>query len=232
MAKKKIPLCPVSDSDGTSRPTGYDETVAEKVLERISEGELLMRICQESGMPTRGQFRHWLTTHDDLAAAYARERLFWADAHAEAVVDLVTDPKGNFIDQNGNRLPLTHEEVAALRLRVDSIKWLVGKWAPRTYGEKPDLPPEQAHVVTRICRTIVDPHPAALPAPPLQLTFDPGPLPASLDSEILARIIAAVKKNVPKAKDVDPRMLLNEVIDVVDRALRIHYGPAAETSSA
>lgn len=207
----------------------YSDEAVDKILARISEGELLLKICQEPGMPTRAQFYNWLLTRPAMRDRYARARLAWADWHAESVMDMVTDPKGNYIDQNGNRLPLTHEEVGARRLHIDSVKWLVGKWAPRTYGDSPELPPEPKERVQAITRTIVQPTtfrfesdiPNEAPAgPPLQLTFDPSPLPERLDELILARVIRAVKDNVPKADQRDPQEILDEVITTIVGALK------------
>jgi hypothetical protein len=123
------------------RPTGFSQELADQIIDRISEGAMLNEICADENMPTRRQFRHWLTVNDALATSYARARLMWADWHAETVMSLAIDPKGNFIDENGNRLPLTHEEVGARRLHIDTVKWLVGKWAPRAYGDKPEPEP-------------------------------------------------------------------------------------------
>jgi hypothetical protein len=212
----------------------YSDDAVDKILARISEGELLLKICQEPGAPTRAQFYNWMLTRPAMRDRYARARLAWADWHAESIVNLVTDPKGNYIE-NGNRLPLTHEEVGARRLHIDSVKWLVGKWAPRTYGDSPELPPEPEKHVTAITRTIVQPvtfrfegdAPPA-PGPPLQLTFDPGPLPERLDSEILARVIRAVKDNVPKADQCDPQEILEEAITTIARALKAKYASERE----
>jgi hypothetical protein len=230
-----IPHCPVPPSgpvdrqhifaSRTGRPSSYSDDIAARICDAISDGALLATVCEAPDMPSKTTVHRWRNDRPDFRAAYARAREAWSEHYAELIVKISMDASNDFLwDKNGNPIGINYPNVQRATLAVNTFKWLVGKYAPRTYGESPEIAVEPARAVTSITRTIVDPAPVALPAPPLQLTFDPGPLPASLDSEILARMIAAVKKNVPKAKDVDPRTLLNEVIDVVDRALRIHYG--------
>jgi hypothetical protein len=204
----------------------YSDEIVDKILARISDGDLLMQICREPGMPTRSQFYRWMVSRPAMRDSYARARLAFADWHAESIIALVTDPKGNYIDQNGSRLPLTHEEVGARRLHVESVKWLVGKWAPRTYGDGGAGQgaidkPEPVQGITR--RIIYPKDTSELPGPPLQLTYDPGPLPDRLDQDILARVIRAVKDNVPKADQRDPREILDEVMTTIVGALKAKY---------
>jgi hypothetical protein len=213
----------------TAKPTKYDAKIARRVLDRIADGELLVDIEKDPDMPTRRTFRYWLESRDELSAPYARARLFWADSQAETIMGLVSDPKGNFIDQHGNKLPLSHEEVGALRLRVDAIKWLTGKWAPRTYGEKPadDMPKDDR--IVKIVRTIVDPGPrpaVAVPAEPLQLTYErklpapDGPLPATVQE----RLRGILERCVPSDRHANAYALWDEVAGVIEIALSKHYG--------
>jgi hypothetical protein len=216
----------------TARPAGYDEAIAERVLEKISEGGLLMKICQEPGMPTRAQFYSWMASRPALRDAYARARLQWADWHAEKVVDIAQDPRGNIVDEKGNRLPLTHEEVGARRLHIDSIKWLVGKWAPRTYGERPQPTPELEQQVVSITRRIVYPERRPeddlprLPRPSApNLPAVAGPLPEVVQERLHKILMKRVRINNAPA---NPYAVWDEVATVIDSALAAHYGTAVE----
>jgi terminase small subunit-like protein len=236
-----IPPCPVSPTEPEcsqqifasrmGRPSSYTDEIAQQILDRISNGEMLTKICQNENMPPRKTVYTWQRTRADFRAAYARAREEWAEFYEEKVLEIAFNDSGDFFIENG-RAVADHAQVQRARLQVDTLKWFMMKWAPRRYGESPEIAIEPERIVARITRTIVDPAPAALPAPPLQLSFDPGPLPAHMDREILARLIAAVKRHVPKAKDRDPNVLLNEITALIDRTLAAHYGPAAEMVSA
>lgn len=209
------------------------DEIVDTILERISNGELLISICKEKGMPHRTTFYRWIE-RPELRKRYTYARQNWADWHAETIMSVVTDPLGSEIDESGNRLPATMAEINARRLWVDTVKFLTSKLAPRVYGERPDLPAEPMDQVQAITRTIkfeFDPgpsEPAPTTPPPLALTFDPGPLPERLDQEILARLIRALKDNVPKADQRDPREILDEAMGVIERALKATYARPEE----
>ena len=56
-----------------TRPTGYAPELAETVLKRIMDGEMLINVCAEDHMPTRDMFYGWMSGRPDLKQAYARE---------------------------------------------------------------------------------------------------------------------------------------------------------------
>src|SRR5262245_1371040 len=131
------------------------------------------------------------------------------------------DMKGNFIDENGNRLPLTHEEVGAKRLYIDTIKWLVGKWAPRTYGDKPQEDAGDSKQITITWQSTPSaPPPAA--EPPRQITYQKPAMPGDLsegDWAILMDVLELVKRTVPKNDDRPPA----EIMGVMRDALLAHF---------
>jgi hypothetical protein len=56
------------------RPLGYIPELAEKILQRIMDGEMLTTICTESDMPSWQAYYRWLDGRPDL---HARARLAW-----------------------------------------------------------------------------------------------------------------------------------------------------------
>jgi hypothetical protein len=210
-------------TDEPLRPVGYDERIADEILTRIENGGLLIKVCAEQGMPTRNQFYGWMEGRPALKEAYTRARLAWADWHAEQVISLCQDAKGNFIDENGNRLPLTHEEVGARRLYIDSVKWLCGKWAPRLYGDKPVAEAPQAQEITFKWES-----PDAVSAPPLeasppkQIAYHAPHYPADLspqDWSALLRLLETVRNTIPSNSDTPP----GEVFEICRKALLEHF---------
>jgi hypothetical protein len=207
------------------RPTGFDQGLADEVLNRLAEGELLSKICVDGHLPTARQFRYWLTINERLATAYARARLSWADTWAERIMDISFNPQGGVIDASGNPV-LDHATIALLKLQTDNAKWLVGKWAPRTYGDRPQ---EDAGDSKQLTITWEARDPLPPPPPPKQIAFDPGPLPSRMDGEIVTQLVRLIKDNVPRAADREPMTVLSEVMSVIERALIAEYGTKPAT---
>lgn len=103
------------------RPTVYDEEVATEIVRRISEGESLRAICQESGMPAKGTVLGWVNDdREGFADRYARACFVRAQVWAEETVEIADATDG---------------DVQRDRLRVDTRKWHVSKLLP-TYADK------------------------------------------------------------------------------------------------
>ena len=203
-------------------------------------------------MPTRLRFYRWMKEQPGLKNDYARARLAWADAWAERVMTISLnpdqadfpgksfDPEGKVFIDNGLMMWAKH--------LTDNIKFMVGKYAPRTYGQTPVLPPPEMEPVnkielvgvpsqhlkvswmkhddppTKIERVIVDPKGNEQPAdpprpePPRMLTYDPAPPPADLTPDEWATV-NRVLAMIPE--DGDPTA--GEVFAVIEKALQEHF---------
>ncbi|MEH2534425.1 hypothetical protein V1277_006279 [Bradyrhizobium sp. AZCC 1588] len=117
--------------------SGYSPEIAEQILERICNGELLTEVCKGDNMPTRTAFYGWMRGRDDLRDDYLRSRLAWADYWAERVIQISLNPERS-IEAEG-KIFVDRDVVAWAKHLTDNLKWLVGKYAPRTYGDKVEL---------------------------------------------------------------------------------------------
>lgn len=107
------------------KPAVFDAALADVICERLSLGESLNVICSESGMPARATVYRWLEEQTAFAAQYARAR----ERQAEFFLDLIVD-ETSAIDAS------TSVSVQAAKLRIDTLKWMIGKLLPRKYGER------------------------------------------------------------------------------------------------
>jgi hypothetical protein len=241
---------PSTEPKNIGRPSGYTDEIAEKILDRISEGEMLTKICQEDGMPPRKTVYTWMRARAAFKAAYATAREEWAEFYEEKVLEIAFNDRGDIFIENGKAVA-DHARVQRARLQVDTLKWFMMKWAPRRYGLEPDAQPAGPKQITfsfdeGITRTIVDP-PNPLkerireleeqlglrPGPPKQLTFDPGALPQALDDQIKNRALRLIKDAVPSTDQREPAAIIDEVFAICQSALRLHFREVtAETSSA
>jgi hypothetical protein len=146
------------------RPTTYSQELADKICERLIDGESLRRISKRPGMPNASTVCRWLAAHEDFREQYARAREAQADTLADEALYIADTPKvGVIVRTKSELLPsaqLDGEEasapgppvltlvesrtvkedmVAHRRLQVDTRKWYAAKLHPKKYGEKLEL---------------------------------------------------------------------------------------------
>jgi hypothetical protein len=195
------------------------------------DGEMLTRICLEDDMPTRLAFYGWMTSRPDLQSSYARARLAWADYWAEKVMTISLDRTGDIFIEEGKAVA-DHARIQRDKLITDNAKWLVGKYAPRTYGDKVELltaaettePKELKISWQKVERVIVRPGDDAPgpPREPRQLTYRKPELPADLserDWSVMLEVLELVKRTIPSDSD----RLAEEVFGVMKKALLAHF---------
>ncbi len=105
------------------RPSRFSDALATVICARLSEGESLVRICEDETMPARRTVLGWMATDSNFCTSIARAREEQAEHLAEEIVniaDTCTDP---------------HKA----RLQIDARKWYAAKLAPKKYGDKLDL---------------------------------------------------------------------------------------------
>jgi len=108
-----------------ANPPKYDpEVYMPELLRRVGNGELLVDLYGKDGFPSNYTVHGELTRTDGRwANAYTRAREQQAHAIAEKAVrdvEKTIDP----------------EQAQLARLKFDARRWLVGKIAPRIYGDK------------------------------------------------------------------------------------------------
>ncbi len=113
------------------RPTDYSNEIADLICERIADGESLRSICSDESMPCRSTVFRWLGLDKAFSDQYARAKEEQAELLADELVDIADLPP-----------PLTamgatdSGAVAAMRLRIDTRKWVASKLKPKKYGDK------------------------------------------------------------------------------------------------
>jgi hypothetical protein len=118
------------------RPSGYTQAIADRICNRLAEGESLRKICLSDDMPATSSVCKWLTEHPDFAEQYTRAREAQADKMAEEILQIADDGMNDtYVDADGKVL-VDQDVIARSRLRVDARKWLASKMAPKKYGDK------------------------------------------------------------------------------------------------
>lgn len=123
----------------------FSQEVADRICERIGEGEPLRVICREDGMPAWRTVYLWMETFPDFAAHIASARARGYDAIASECLDIADDARNDFMtraakEEGGEAgKVLDAEHVQRSKLRVETRLKLLAKWDPKRYGERIDV---------------------------------------------------------------------------------------------
>lgn len=126
----------------------FTQDIADRICERLIEGESLRGICSDDEMPSKSTVFKWLNEQQSFSDQYARARSVQADVLFDEIQDIADDGSNDWMekrDQDGAMIGWKEngEALQRSRLRVDARKWMAGKLAPKKYGEKIEL--EQTH---------------------------------------------------------------------------------------
>ena len=132
----------------------YDPVLAEAILERLADGDSLMSICRDEGMPDERSVRRWARNHGEFGDQYAIARRLGYEKRADELLAIADDASADWIDTDDGHRVLNGAHVNRARLMIDTRKWLLSKMLPKVYGDHltvagdPDQPIQ--HVVQRI----------------------------------------------------------------------------------
>lgn len=136
-----------------ARPSMFTEEIAEAICARLADGLSLREVCRDEAMPSRDTVRRWLRDRPEFQQHYAHAREAQADHLGDEILEIADDASNDWMVRNkgqDNEVEvLNHEHVQRSKLRIEARRWLMGKLAPKKYGEKvaiggdPDAPPLQ-----------------------------------------------------------------------------------------
>ena len=108
--------------DGRGRWSTFTPELGEEICWRLANGESLKSIGMDPRMPSSATVLYWARRYPAFGDAYAQARAMMADSLSDMALEvaMTTNPR----------------EVWADRLRVDTIRWLAARQAPRKYCER------------------------------------------------------------------------------------------------
>ncbi len=104
------------------RPTDYTQELGDYICGKIMEGNSLVKILAEEGMPHPATIYRWIRLHKDFCDNYERAKEDQADYFVEDILQIADAAKP--------------ETVQVDRLKVDTRKWAASKFKPKKYGDK------------------------------------------------------------------------------------------------
>src|ERR1700710_2323306 len=106
------------------RPSIFSPELADRLCERLADGETLRAICRDEGMPNERTVRRWALEHETFAPQYARARGMGYAGLFDLILGSPDNPEPDPAAVNRDRL------------RIDARKWMLAKALPKIYGDK------------------------------------------------------------------------------------------------
>jgi hypothetical protein len=141
------------------------------------------------------------------------------DWYAEEILRIGFDDSGDLI-VDGDRVVAGHHVVQRARLKVDTVKWVMSKLAPKKYGDRPQVE-EESKTLTISWQAVETPPPVA-PEPPKQIEYRKPELPGDLteaDWSVLMSVLELVKSAIPSNDQSPPR----EIFGIMKAALLQYF---------
>lgn len=116
------------------------QEVIESILALVDDGKSLRQACKEIDFP-RKTFEHWVDADPVLAAQYERARANRADKLFEEILFIADTPQIGTIETSkewGVEVK-TADMIDHRRIQIDARKWMLGKMAPKKYGDRVEL---------------------------------------------------------------------------------------------
>ncbi|WP_217469038.1 terminase small subunit protein [Burkholderia lata] len=124
-----------------ARTSGFTESIAKKICEKIIDGMTLRQIGDTDGMPSKTTILRWLgdDRYVSFRDQYARARELQSEAMADDILEIADDGRNDWmeiISKDGDSVGwrVNGEAVQRSKLRVETRKWLMSKMLPKKYG--------------------------------------------------------------------------------------------------
>lgn len=121
------------------RQSEFTQEIADRICERLADGESLLSVCRDPNMPAKITVLKWLSRNEDFAAQYAHARVLQAEVRAEEILAIADDGSNDTYEDEDGNVRVNNDVVQRSKLRVDSRRWLMAKMAPKKYGDRLEL---------------------------------------------------------------------------------------------
>ncbi|MES2724770.1 MAG: hypothetical protein V4656_16585 [Pseudomonadota bacterium] len=108
----------------------FSDALGETICARVAGGETVLAIGADPDMPCASTIYHWVREDEDFREAYLRAKAVAADILADAALEIA--------------LESTAATVTADALRIRTIRWTAAMLAPKKYGARRALAPQEA----------------------------------------------------------------------------------------
>lgn len=117
----------------------YTTEIANRICERIADGEFLRVICRDEGMPPWRTVYNWINAHPEFAERMELARAIGADAIASDCLEIADTPllgEEVTIKGDGTEEVKRSDMLGHRKLQIETRLKMLAKWHPKKYGEK------------------------------------------------------------------------------------------------
>lgn len=124
-----------------SRPSSFTQEQADAICVKLASGQSLRSICAEDDQPDQTTVYRWLRDNEAFRQQYARAREDQAETLFDQMVTIADTPlMGLKTVTKVTGVEMTEGDmIEHRRLQVETRKWVLGKMAPKKYGDRIDL---------------------------------------------------------------------------------------------
>lgn len=119
-------------------PSVYNKELGDEICKAIATSKHgLRKLCKDNPhWPRKTTIYRWAFDNAEFRDQYARAKAFQVEWLVESALEIAEDgTRDTYTDEKGTKR-CDNEWIARSRLRVDTIKWLSSKLAPKLYGDK------------------------------------------------------------------------------------------------
>lgn len=129
MTKRKDP----KDFKKRGRPTKYTPELGEEICDKIASSELGLAHLVDANphWPDRSNIFIWIRKHPDFRDKYYKAKEDQTDVCVEYMHEVMNESHKIYDEETGKY----RTDVPMLRLKMDTMKWHVGKLKPKKYGD-------------------------------------------------------------------------------------------------
>ena len=118
-ARRGLAPAPVGRKPG--RPPIYTPELGAKIFERIIESGTVKRACADPDMPDEHTLYVWAARDPEFRQLFVHAREMAVERWAEEIIEIADNPVLDPLDK---------------RVRIDARRWIMGKLAPRRFGDR------------------------------------------------------------------------------------------------
>lgn len=126
-----------------ARPSSFTQEQADLICGKLASGQSLRSICEDAGLPDRTTVFRWLRDIESFRNQYMRAREDQADAIFDEMLEIADDGEFDYEtktrDDGSEYEAVNHDHIQRSKLRIEARKWVLGKMAPKKYGERQQI---------------------------------------------------------------------------------------------
>jgi len=126
-------------------PTTYNLEIAEEICDAVADTTMMLEdLCEKyDHWPAAFTIYRWRRRHPEFGAMYAIAKQHQIEVLVSSIFKIARDRSKDYVIDSEGKMHFNGVYGAMARAEIDAIKWLSAKLAPKIYGERKELTPEQ-----------------------------------------------------------------------------------------